>query len=73
MGSISDFFKSIFGICQTSELNPDLWRLEGGNARIPISEVPEFQGQEGAVYLKGKGLKFPVLIVCSKVFAELSR
>jgi len=66
MGSISDFFKSIFGICQTNELNPDLWRLEGNSARIPINQVPEFQGLEGAVYLKGKGIKFPILVVKTK-------
>ena len=71
MGFVLDFFKSIFGICQTKALSTDLWHLEGGSARIPIHKVPEFQGPEGAVYLEGKGIKFPVLVVKTKDNAYL--
>lgn len=66
MGTILDFCKSIFGICQTQALNPDLWRMEGNSARVPIDKVPAFQEAEGAVYLKGKNIKFPVLVVKTK-------
>ena len=38
----------------------------GKGARIPIDKVPEFQGPEGAVYLKGKSIKVPVLVVKTK-------
>lgn len=66
MGMIADFFKSVFGICQTNELSPDLWRFEGNSAIFPVSRVPELQTSGGAIYLKGKGLKYPVLIVRTK-------
>ena len=63
MGKLADFFKSVAGICETHELDTGLWRLEGNKARIQIDRVPAFRDREGAVYLKGGGLKYPVLIV----------
>ena len=63
MGNLGDFFKSVFGICETGELDHDLWRIDGSEARITIGQVPQLQQPEGAVYLKGKGLKYPVLVV----------
>lgn len=66
MGKVADFFKAVFGICETQELSPDLWRLEGNSAHIPIKQVPELATVDGAIYLKGKGLKYPVLVVNTK-------
>jgi cytochrome b6-f complex iron-sulfur subunit len=63
MGNIGDFFKSVLGICETEELNSDLWRLDGADARITLGQAPQLQQPDGAVYLKGKGLKYPVLVV----------
>ena len=66
MGKITDFFKAVFGICETQELRPDLWRLEGNSAHIQIKQAPELAAADGAIYLKGKGLKYPVLVVHTK-------
>ena len=66
MGKIGDFFKSVFGICETDELDPNLWQFEENSARIQVDKIPELQSPDGAIYLKGKGLKYPVLIVRTK-------
>lgn len=34
-----------------------------GGIRIRLDQVPELQRNGGAIYLKGKGLKHPVLII----------
>lgn len=60
---LGDFFKSVLGICQTEPLDPGLWQVDGSNARISIEKVPQLQQIDGAVYLKGKGLQYPVLVV----------
>ncbi len=63
MSVIVDFFKAVAGICQTRPASPESWRLDGNKATVRVGEVPELQSTGGAVYLKGKGLKIPVLIV----------
>ena len=63
MASIGGFFKSIMGICETKPLNANLWSVEDGKARVKIDQVPELKQAKGAVYLKGKGLQKPVLIL----------
>lgn len=55
--------KSIFGICDTSSLSPDLWSTEGNKVRVKVSQMPEPLQEGGAVYLKGQGLKNPVLLL----------
>jgi len=61
-----DFFKSLAGVCETGKLNPSLWSLEHGAVKIKIAQVPELEKGGGSVYLKGKGLKIPILIVCDR-------
>lgn len=63
MGFIIGFIKSILGICETRQLNPELWNLENNRIRIKLGDVPELSQEGGAVYLKGKGLQNPVLVV----------
>lgn len=63
---IRGFFKSIFGICETPELDPSQWSLEGNEIRIPLDKVAELGEPSGAVYAKGKGLDVPVLILKSE-------
>jgi cytochrome b6-f complex iron-sulfur subunit len=63
MSVITDFLKALAGICDTKPLSPDHWELQGNKAVVRIREVPELQGPGGAVYLRGKGLGTPVLIV----------
>lgn len=63
MGKLADFFKSIAGICETRPLDPALWKVENGRIHIQLSRVPALQQPDGAVYLKGRGLQYPVLIV----------
>ena len=55
--------KSIFGICETSSLSPDLWGIEENKVRVKVSQMPEPLQEGGAVYLKGQGLKNPVLLL----------
>ncbi len=61
--SIMDFFKAVAGICRTQALTPELWKFEAGKATIVLNEVPQLQNPGGAVYLSGKGLKVPILVV----------
>lgn len=63
MSAIVDFFKAVAGICQTTPLRPELWKVEGNRARVRVSRVPELQVPWGAVYLKGEGLSTPLLII----------
>lgn len=62
-GGIVGFFKSVFGICRTPELDPEIWVLEGSSVKLQVSKVSELQNPYGAVYLDSKGLDTPVLIV----------
>jgi cytochrome b6-f complex iron-sulfur subunit len=63
MSAILDFLKSVAGICETSRLGEQLWQTEGTTVRVRVDEAMELQEPLGAVYLKGKGLKRPILIV----------
>jgi len=56
-------FKALLGICETKQLSDDLWSLEEKRAHVKLSQMPDPLLQGGAVYLKGKGLGKPVLIV----------
>jgi cytochrome b6-f complex iron-sulfur subunit len=62
MSALANFFKSLLGICETPELAPDKWRLAGDTIRIDLSEAPQLTADEGAVYLAGKELPYPVLV-----------
>lgn len=63
MSTVVDFLKALAGICRTEALSPQLWRMEEGKATIELSQVPQLQDPGGAVYLSGKGLKVPILVV----------
>ncbi|MDY6893754.1 MAG: Rieske 2Fe-2S domain-containing protein [Chloroflexota bacterium] len=63
MAGISGFFKSIFGICETKPLSPDLWGSEQNKVRLKLEQIPELSQRGGAVYLKDQGLQTPVLVV----------
>jgi cytochrome b6-f complex iron-sulfur subunit len=64
MPVIMDFLKALAGVSSTKQLNPEFWRLEGNKATITVDQVPELKRPGGAVYLSGKGLGTPVLVVC---------
>jgi len=63
MSAIIDFLKSVAGICRTQPLSPDCWQLNGNKATVRVGDVAELQAPGGAVYLAGRGLKTPVLVV----------
>jgi Rieske Fe-S protein len=63
MTGVADVIKSILGICETKPLSDDLWSLEGNKARVRLSQMPELCPKGGAVYLKGQGLRIPILLV----------
>ena len=63
MSVIKDFLKALAGICETQRLSPDHWELQGNRALGRVRDVPELQSPGGAVYLRGKGLSTPLLIV----------
>jgi nitrite reductase/ring-hydroxylating ferredoxin subunit len=61
--SLMDFFKAVAGICATKPLETDKWERDGAFIKVRVNAVPELQSLDGAVYLSGKGLPKPVLIV----------
>lgn len=63
MSIMVDFLRAIAGICETKPLSPDHWELQRNKALVRIRDVPELQNPGGAVYIQGKGLHTPVLIV----------
>ncbi|MBI4965255.1 MAG: Rieske (2Fe-2S) protein [Desulfomonile tiedjei] len=63
MSVVIGFLKALAGICDTKPLDPDHWELNGNQVLVKIREIPELQSPGGAVYLQGKGLVSPVLIV----------
>lgn len=63
MSRTVDFLKAVAGLCETRRLSHDLWQFEAGRVIVKLGEVEELQRPGGAVYLAGKGLKLPVLIV----------
>ena len=58
--------KAIVGICETPPLGENLWHNEGNTLRVKVDEVKELRTPLGAIYLKGKGLSNPILIVRDK-------
>ncbi len=60
---LGGFFKSVFGICNTPRLPTEYWRQEGDQVCFRLSDAPELQAPDGAVYLAGAGLTAPVLVV----------
>jgi cytochrome b6-f complex iron-sulfur subunit len=57
------FFKALLGICETKPLDPAMWSLDGETARLHIADKGDVLPKGGAVYLKGRGLKRPVLVI----------
>jgi cytochrome b6-f complex iron-sulfur subunit len=55
--------KSIFGICETKPLSPDLWSREANRVRVKVGQVPELSREGDAVYLKGESLEKPLLVL----------
>jgi nitrite reductase/ring-hydroxylating ferredoxin subunit len=56
-------FKAILGICETKPLAETAWELKEGRAAVDLKAASELSTKGGAVYLKGKGLKKPILVV----------
>jgi len=44
-------------------MSSNLWSLEGNKVHVKLSQMPDPLSEGGAIYLKGKGLGKPVLIV----------
>ena len=63
MGRVRDFFRSLAGICDTERLDDTLWEIREGRAAVPLGRVPQLGPAGGAVYLAGKGLKKPILLM----------
>ena len=64
MRCIVNFFKALFGTCETKSLKSDLWTVEeDGKITVKLDEMPELCEQGKAVYLKGHGLKKTILVV----------
>jgi nitrite reductase/ring-hydroxylating ferredoxin subunit len=63
MSWISDFFKALAGICKTSPLDSQHWKLENSRITVELDKVPELKKSGGAVYLSGNGLSRPILIM----------
>lgn len=63
MSVILDFLKAVAGVSKTKPLSPEFWRLEENKATIKVDQIPELQQPGGAVYLAGKGIESPVLVV----------
>jgi cytochrome b6-f complex iron-sulfur subunit len=63
VAGVCGFFKALLGICETKPLSQDLWSVEGGKVVVKLSQKPDAITKGGAAYLKGKGLREPLLIV----------
>ena len=64
MGKSTDFIKSLLGICETKHLNPHLWSLEDKQKiRVKLSETAGLFANQKGVYLTGKGLHKPILLI----------
>jgi len=63
MAFIIGIIKALMGKCETRQLDPTLWSLENSQIRLNLGQVTELATKGGAVYLQGKGLDKPVLIV----------
>ena len=60
------FFKALFGICATEALADNLWSIDEGAARVKVADVPKLAEKGSAVYLQGKGLAKPILVLKSE-------
>lgn len=56
-------FKAILGICDTKPLDEGSWEAADGKATVSLEKAAPLADKGGAVYLKGKGLEKPVLVV----------
>ena len=56
-------FKAILGICDTKPLAESAWEKTGGQTSVDLTAAPQLASKGGAVYLKGKGLAKPILVV----------
>jgi nitrite reductase/ring-hydroxylating ferredoxin subunit len=63
MAFLMGIFRAMIGKCDTKELDPGLWSIENSGVRVKLGEATELSVKGGAVYLQGKGLDTPVLIV----------
>ena len=63
MAGMVGILKALLGKCETKELDPGLWSIENGVVRVKLGEVDELAIKGGAVYLQGRGLDIPILIV----------
>lgn len=63
MAGFIDFLKSVAGICATQPLDQEHWEVSGNRVTVDLSKATPLREDAGAVYLKGGGLKRPVLIV----------
>lgn len=63
MSWIVDFFKALAGVCRTQPLDAAKWDVRGTQITVNVNDVPELREQGGAVFLKGKALPVPVLVV----------
>jgi nitrite reductase/ring-hydroxylating ferredoxin subunit len=57
------FFKALLGICATKPLAESAWEVKDSKASVDLKTAAELSAKGGAVYLKGKGLKKPILVV----------
>jgi Rieske Fe-S protein len=59
------FFKALFGICATKPLADELWSMEDGKAKLKLADAPQLAQNGGGIYIQGKGLEKPILIIKS--------
>jgi len=60
------FFKALFGICGTKPLADNMWSIDDSMAKVKVDDVAQLADNGGAVYLQGKGLLKPILVVKSQ-------
>ena len=60
------FFKAILGICATKALADNLWSIDEDAAKVKVADIVALAENGGAVYLQGKGLAKPILVVKSQ-------
>jgi len=58
-----NFFTAILGICETKPLDNGAWELKDTQVTVDLKKAALLSLKGGAVYLKGKGLSKPVLVV----------
>jgi nitrite reductase/ring-hydroxylating ferredoxin subunit len=55
--------KAALGICETKPLSNSFWSVEGNKVRVKLNHMAEPLQKGKSVYLKGKGLAKPVLLL----------